>query len=158
MNFIYPINNTNNSKTKNQFMFYRLFTATIFTFVTFLFYSNNLVFACQEQLSNIFSADSVSHYVNVDDLDYTYKCTSNNNCINPFSDRLFAMNAIKKLMTTKNCSKIEIDNIVFKHTECHRFSKKDLKHLVCYIKTSFGFFYFTRDFVDGAQIIYNRWD
>ena len=60
---------------------------------------------------------------------------------------------VKKSLIKQGCSHTVVDTLEIRNVECNSFVTD-----VCCVNTSIGFFYVTFDYVQGAHIIWNRWD
>ena len=101
--------------------------------------------ACYKHLSANYSQDSKAFRINVDEFYYADQ-------EHPQWQEIYAVQTVAAAL--KDCSSVE-EEIKLNNVTCQDIGSFGN---VCYFEAAAGFFYITKDQVDGAQVIFNRFD
>jgi hypothetical protein len=108
---------------------------------------------CINRLTDSYSSDSITHTLNLTDLDVRdYR-----------NDHLaFSIRMVRELLRERGCSRSDIN---FgrsangrSHSRCEQVLRGTPSSRVCYVETNLGYFFVTRDMLTNVHITFNRWD
>ena len=98
---------------------------------------------CYKQLTNNRVHDSRSEYINVDEFYYEDQ-----------PKVFYAVQAVNTIVAQLNCT-TKKETLNLDKAVCKEIGKYG--H-VCYLEAASGYFYVVKDMMDGAQVVFNRYD